>query len=439
MRNSKKYNAQEFEELSRQIDDLLEDSGEKIVTQDDGIDLAQFAPADTATADTEVFQNFSNGYGADVRNYSNNYGNPGAPAVNKAPVSQGSIPAYNQDFHREQSRKEPNHGEYRDYGGDKQPTIAARKSAERVKKPRKGGCCGCGCATVALLLAALVAGVMIVLGSLFEIPTADYGLGPRKDDTATILLCGTDKDGTRTDTMMLLYLDGNDGRVGLLSLPRDTLTITDEGKRAKLNSAYGRNGCGEEGMEWTLNYVERTIGFRPDGYILVDMELVPKVVDLMGGVDVHLDHHIRVHTDGVEVYVPAGDAHLNGEEVLATLRYRAGYSNADLGRVQVQRMVITECMKQWVHPAKLALLPEALDLIQEESLTDLTVNNYLWIGKTILTGMGDMTSDTLPGYADMRGGASYFVLYPEQVAELINESYKPYTVDVDVDDLDIAE
>ena len=192
-------------------------------------------------------------------------------------------------------------------------------------------------------------------------------------------------------------------------------------------------------MEWTLKYVERTIGFRPDGYILVDMELVPKVVDLMGGVDVHLDHHIRVHTDGVEVYVPAGDAHLNGEEVLATLRYRAGYSNADLGRVQVQRMVITECMKQWVHPAKLALLPEALDLIQEESLTDLSVNNYLWIGKTILTGMGDMTSDTLPGYADMRGGASYFVLYPEQVADLINKSYNPYTVDVDVDDLDIAE
>ena len=218
-----------------------------------------------------------------------------------------------------------------------------------------------------------------------------------------------------------------------------TLTVTAEGKRAKLNSAYGRNGCGEEGMDWTMTYVERIIGYRPDGYILVDMKLVPKMVDLMGGVDVHLDHHIRVHTDGVEVYVPAGDAHLNGEEVLATLRYRAGYANADLGRVQVQRMVITECMKQWVSPDKLALLPEALELIQNESLTDLTVNNFLWIGKTILTGMDNMTSDTLPGYADMRGGASYFVLYPEQVAELVSNSYNPYTAVIDADDLDIAE
>ena len=53
--------------------------------------------------------------------------------------------------------------------------------------------------------------------------------------------------------------------------------------------------------------------------------------------------------------------------------------------------------------------------------------------------MDDMTSDTLPGYADMRGGASYFILYPDQVAQLINDSYNPYTTVIDADDLDIAE
>ena len=318
------------------------------------------------------------------------------------------------------------------YGG--RPTRAARKAA---KRQRRGP--GCGCAVVLVVLLALAAAAVLYALSLMEMPVSEDSLGPRKENTATILLCGTDKDGTRTDTMMLIYLDGKENRVGLLSLPRDTLTITDSGKHAKLNSAYGRNGCGEEGMEWTLNYVQRIIGYRPDGYILVDMELVPKIVDLMGGVNVHLDHHIRVETDGVEVYVPAGDAHLNGEEVLATLRYRYGYYNADLGRVEVQRMVIKECMKQWVSPAKLGLLPQALELIESESLTDLELSNYLWIGKTILLGMENMTSDTLPGYPDMRGGASYYVLYPEKVAELINESYNPYTVDIDADDLNIAE
>ena len=417
MRNSKKTN-------NRRTDVIR--PGE-----DDGIELVDF---DLDDDDTMVFQNYSNGYGTQVRNYSNNYGNPDGEPVKRPPSRQGSIPAYNQDFHQKKTgRRAPDRSEYRDYGADRQPVISERKD-----KPRRRGCC-CGCTTVLLLLAALVAGALILIGSYFEMPMSDTGLGQRKPDTATILLCGTDKDGTRTDTMMLLYLDGSEGQIGLLSLPRDTLTITDEGRRAKLNSAYGRNGCGEKGMDWTMTYVQRTIGYRPDGYILVDMELVPKIVDLMGGVDVHLDHHIRVHTDGVEVYVPAGDQHLNGEEVLATLRYRYGYYNAALGRVEVQRMVISECMKQWVAPEKLELLPDALSLIQEESLTNLSVNNFLWIGKTILTGMENMTSDTLPGYPDMRGGVSYYILYPDQVADLVNRSYNPYLVAVEREDLQIAE
>ena len=376
MKNNDSYDSQEFDALVRQIDALT--SGESL------------------EENTPAYQNYSNGYGR------------------------------------------PQSGEYRDYG-EKPPSRADRAARQTRWKSRRKGCCGCGCATVLLAAVALMAAVVLFVSSLVQMPVSSDSIGERKEKTATILLCGTDKDGTRTDTMMLLYLDGAENRVGLLSIPRDTLTRTAEGKRAKLNSAYGRNGCGEEGMEWTMTYIQRIIGYRPDGYILVDMELVPKIVDLMGGVDVHLDHHIRVHTDGVEVYVPAGDQHLNGEEVLATLRYRYGYADADLGRVKVQRMVITECMKQWVSPAKIGLLPEALEMIQEESLTDLSVNNFLWVGKTILTGMDDMTSDTLPGYADMRGGASYFVLYPDRVAELINEAYNPYTVDIDADDLTIAE
>ena len=375
MGDSKNYDPQELDELVRQIDDLLENS-------------------DRSSEDEDLtYQNYSNDYGRQVRQ-----------------------------------------GEYRDYG-EVRPTVAARKAVGRKKK----GCCGCGCATVLAMTAALVVGLLLFVGSFFRMPQAETGLGERKEETAAILLCGTDADGTRTDTMMLLLLDGEQNRVGLLSLPRDTLTITASGKRAKLNSAYGRNGCGEEGMEWTLNYVEKIIGYRPDGYILVDMELVPQMVDLMGGVDVTLDHHIRVHTDGVEVYVPAGEQHLNGEEVLATLRYRYGYANADLGRVKVQRMVIKECMKQWVTPANLSKLPEALELIQSESLTNLDAEHFLWIGKAILTGINDLTSDTLPGYAQMRGGASYYILYPEKVAELVNEFYNPYRVVIDADDLDIAE
>ena len=208
MRNSKKTN-------SRRSDDRQPEYDVIRPGEDDGIDLAYFAPPEhDEDDDVRIYENFSNGYGKKVRNYSNNYGDPDGEPVKQAPGRQGSIPAYNQDFHREKTRRTPNRSEYRDYGADRQPVISGRK-----EQPRRKGCCGCGCTTVLMLLVALVLGGMIVLGALFEMPMADSGLGQRKDDTATVLLCGIDKDGTRTDTMMLLYLDGSEGQIGLLSLP----------------------------------------------------------------------------------------------------------------------------------------------------------------------------------------------------------------------------
>ncbi len=394
MGNSVKKQKEKLQDISRQADALMQDTPAEL-----DFDLSAYIPAGTEEDDLP-YQNFSNHYGAEQ-----------APAKPSAP--KPSVP------------KEA-------------PTIAQRKAAGK-KPPRSRGCCGCGLIALVSMVLVLVIGVSALLGLLPQKPVSADSNGTRKPGVSTVLLCGTDKDGTRTDTMMLIYMDTKEDRVGLLSLPRDTLTRTDSGKRAKLNSAYGRNGCGEKGMEWTLNYVQKILGYRPDGYILVDMDLVPQVVDLMGGVDVYLDHHIRVETDGVEVFVDKGQQHLNGEQTLATLRYRYGYSNADLGRVQVQRKVIQACIEQWVNPAKLAQFPAVMDLIEEESLTDLELRNFLWIAKALLGGMGELSSDTLPGYAQNRGGASYFILYPEKVAALVNERYNPYVEDIDVKDLDIEE
>ena len=91
MSKTPKYDPQDFDELSRQIDDLLGTSGERIVTEDDGIDLAQFAPANASVEDGAVYQNFSNGYGA------------------ARPTGGQGIPAYNRDLHKEK----PTPGEYR--------------------------------------------------------------------------------------------------------------------------------------------------------------------------------------------------------------------------------------------------------------------------------------------------------------------------------------
>lgn len=413
MRDYDPRDEQELDALLQQVDDLL------VEPDPEEPDIDQYAPDLSDDDGPMFFQNYSNDYGRQVRNYQNGYG--GQEVYREPEPKAPASPIYNADFRTPRREKKPRpEPEYRDYDVPK-----------KEKKPRKKRGCGC----LPMLAAAIV---LVVAGFfwLFDRPESDVPIGDRKSDTAVILLCGTDISGDRTDTMMLLYLSGSEDRMGLLSLPRDSYTITASGSAAKLNAAYARNGKGAEGMEGLLDYVQEIIGYRPDGYMLVSMELVENVADSMGGVDMEVPMDMEV--DGISLN--EGFQHLDGEQILTLLRYRAGYWNADLGRVQMQRQVLSQCLEQWLSPEKLFSGVGAMGDVMKNSTTDLSARNLLWIAKTMLGCMGDLRSDTLPGNPDYYDsyGVNYVKLYPDQVAELINDGYNPYQVVITADDLKIA-
>lgn len=420
-------NDQDLEELLRQVDALLEEDAPE-EDWDEDIDVDEYAPPEARDAEPVLYQNYSNDYGKAVRNYSNSYG--GGAVSTRYSAAEPSIPAYNADFQESRPARKT------EYPGF-EPEIVAEKPKKQPKppkqpKPRKKRGCGLGCGTVLL---ALVAAVAVLYFWVFRMPESESSIGSRKPDTATVLICGTDASGDRTDTMMLLYLSGSEKKVGLLSLPRDSYTIATAGYAAKLNSAYGRNNGGKEGMEALLDYVQDIIGYRPDGYVLVDFAMVPQIVDLMGGVEAEVP--VDMETGGIQLQ--AGLQKLNGEQVLSLLRHRKSYAMADLTRVEVQRSVIKACMEQWVTVGNLGKVDDALKLVEENSLTSLEKRNYLWIGKTLLKSMGNgFVTETLPGYPEYIGGVSYYLLDRSGVAELINESFNPYAVDVEAANLNIA-
>lgn len=311
----------------------------------------------------------------------------------------------------------------------------ARRAVTRKTRRRRNPLFSSAAVLAALVL--LVAAAGFGFARSMVMPEAANPPGERKDDTATFLICGVDRDGVRTDTMMLVYVSGSENKIGLLSIPRDTITRNAKGNMVKLNAIYA--GRGEAGAEDLMQYVSQYIGYMPDGYLVFDWALVEEITDLMGGVDVTLDHHIRVHTDGEEVFVDKGEQHLNGKQMLATLRYRYGYADADLGRVKVQRQVISACVDQWVALSNIPLVPEAMELLKEKSVTNLSPENLLWIGKTVLMSRGDMTSATLKGYPEYYNGLSYYFLSPRAIVEQINEAYNPYLVDITREDLSVVE
>lgn len=291
---------------------------------------------------------------------------------------------------------------------------------------------------ILLLLLALLAAAVVV----FLLPRQPQGvstLGARKAGTSTILLAGMDESGMRTDTLMLLSVSRPEKRLSLVSLPRDTL-INGSYTVPKLNSVYAANNGGSEGIEMLLTRVGEIIGFRPDGYMLIELSAFVDLVDELGGVtfDVPVDMYYNDPSQDLYIDLKAGTQTLTGEEAMGVARFRSGYADADLGRVQVQRDLLKAILKEALSLKGTAKAPVLLNILLSHTTTDLTAANLLWLAESmVVVDLSKAETVTLPGNAQYLGGVSYYILDPASVAQTVNTYCNPYEQAVTTDMLSI--
>ena len=293
---------------------------------------------------------------------------------------------------------------------------------------------------LALLLVLLILGG--VVSALFaKMPETDRPIGARRDGCCTVLLCGTDEEGARTDTMVLLYLDRNNRKARLLSLPRDTMVNRSSGD-LKLNGVYWANGGAKGdrdlGMDTLMDYVKDLVGFRPDGYMLIDLNCFEDLVDAMGGVtfDVPMDMTYNDPTQDLYIDLKQGTQKLNGQQAMWLVRFRSGYAMADLERIKVQRDFLGAAISQWKSLTRLPRAPYAALLLMRNTETDLSYRNLCWVALTLARcGSAGLESDTLPGEPKWVGGGAYYVQHRQETAALVNEKYNPYETEIRTDAL----
>ena len=209
-----------------------------------------------------------------------------------------------------------------------------------------------------------------------------------QDGVYNILICGTDDDGTRTDTIIIAHLDANDHTVALLSIPRDTPVATGGGGLMKINSVYA--GGGKDGMERLAARLKDLLGFPVDGYVLVDLEAFQKTVDLVGGVefDVPMDMNYEDPSQNLYIHLQKGLQTLDGEQAMGLVRFRKGYATQDIQRTQTQQQFLKALAKQCLSVSSLTKLREFADIFSQYVTTNLTTGNMVWFGKELLRGRG---------------------------------------------------
>ncbi len=305
-----------------------------------------------------------------------------------------------------------------------------------IPKKRKTGH---GLRNFVIFLLVVAIGLLGVVAFLLPVQPTAAGSADRRTGVSTVLLVGTDAGGTRTDTLMLLTVDRPARSLSLVSIPRDTL-VNGGYTVPKINSVYGANNGGQVGMDMLLTRVAECIGFRPDGYILVRLEAFEALVDALGGVefDVPVDMYYNDPSQDLYIDLKAGKQTLSGAEALGVVRFRSGYADADLSRVQVQRDFLTALLKQAVSAEGVIKSPILLQTLMENMDSDLSAAHYLWLAESVLVAdRSDIQTATLPGTAQNISGGSYYVLDPASVAQTVNAYCNPYRTEITVMHLNI--
>ena len=241
----------------------------------------------------------------------------------------------------------------------------------------------------------------------------------RRENFFTLLLAGTDMDGTRTDTIMVVAIDTEAGCVNVLNIPRDTYSYKANGSVHRINAAHN------VGIERMQTEIKATIGFVPDRYCIIDYSVFEDAINILGGVDVDVpvDMQYEDPDQDLVIDIKKGYQHLDGEQALHYMRYREGYLNADLGRIEAQQRLLEALVEQSMTPSTLLALPKLVSLVSSGVETDLSAGELIWLGTKVLSLEDtNLSTDMLPGEPS---GAAY-AADEEEVLSLINEKFNPY-------------
>ena len=177
----------------------------------------------------------------------------------------------------------------------------------------------------------------------------------------------------RADTIMLVHLPADRGRIYVVSFPRDAWTPIQGHGNAKLNAAFSFGG-----PPLLIATVERLTGVRVDHFAILDFEGFKAMTDALGGVTVRVARTVR--DPARKVVWPAGTQHLDGARALDFVRQRHNLPGGDLGRIKRQQAFLKALAGQAVDRGTLAN-PLKLNAFLEASTKAVSVDESLTISR----------------------------------------------------------
>ncbi len=260
------------------------------------------------------------------------------------------------------------------------------------------------------------------------------------EERQNILLLGKDYDSNRTDAIVCISVNKTAGTVSTLQIPRDTY-ISDGDYSGRINTLLPRykTAAAEAGaadpMDTGINALMKKLrddfGISCHNYIFMDSSAVAALTDALGGVklDVPADIDYTDTSRGIDLHLKEGVQTLNGEQAAQFVRYREGYPQADIGRIDAQKLYAAAMFDKLLGLGSVKNAAKLAEVLACYVKTDLTAEQVASLATQLcMTSPDRVTMYTLPGNGVTVKGASYYGAYRGLTAELVTAAFGEVSV-----------
>jgi LCP family protein required for cell wall assembly len=229
---------------------------------------------------------------------------------------------------------------------------------------------------------------------------------------------------------MLCRYEGESKQLTLLQLPRD-MYIEGEDDVPKLNHIYAAcraNGMGrQEALSYTASTLSEAFSLPIDAAVCMDLAVFSSLVDSVGGIpiDIPFDMTYKDEEQGLSILLKKGRTVLDGKTAEQFVRYRSGYVEGDLGRVDAQKLFLAAGLHQVL---KNMSVTDAISVFSRH------YSRLAFCGdaRMLLSVMSELFSErkglsvqflSIPGEAVKEGGTWYYVINRKATCEVIGRLF----------------
>ncbi len=255
-----------------------------------------------------------------------------------------------------------------------------------------------------------------------------------------ILLVGHDRAATLADVTMLINVNENKGTITVMQIPRDT--YVDDFATNKVNAAYStyygmalKEGAKDPYLAAVQSYaelLEQNLCINIHHAAVLNLDGLINIVDILGGVELYVPQRMYYSDpeQGLYIDLQEGWQTLDGKNAENFVRFRSGYVQQDLGRINAQKIFLTalfEKVKASISISNTAKLTQVAGEIFNNLHTDMTASDIMYYGKFVLgVDLANLNMTTIPGNVPQ----SHYVINRKATLAIINEYFNIYSTEI---------